>query len=177
MLQQQINAIVRNVPNFPIQGILFKDITPIFLHPQICTEIVEFLAQQATQYEKIDAVAGVESRGFLFGILLAQKLNVPFHLIRKKGKLPGETVQYTYNLEYGSATIEMHKGFVKKGQRVLIHDDVLATGGTAAASASLIEMEGGIVSGFSFLIELNALHGRKILSKNFSNIHSLVQYN
>lgn len=176
MLQQRINEIVRNVPNFPIEGILFKDITPIFLYPDICNEIAEFLAKQAIQHEKIDAVAGVESRGFLFGILLAQKLNVPFHLIRKKGKLPGETVQYTYNLEYGSATIEIHKGFVKNGDKVLIHDDVLATGGTASAAANLIAMEGGIVSGFSFLIELNALNGRKILSENFSNVFSMIQY-
>lgn len=176
MLEKRINEVVRTVPDFPEKGIMFKDITPIFLHPDLCNEIAEALANAALKIGEINAVAGVESRGFLFGILLAQKLNVPFHLIRKKGKLPGETIQHTYHLEYGSATIEIHKGFIKNNERVLIHDDVLATGGTAFAAAELVEKEGGIVAGFSFLIELAFLEGRKNLQQKQPNIFSIVRY-
>ena len=176
MLQNRINEIVRTIPDFPQKGILFKDITPVFLYPELCNEIVETLAAEALKNGTVDAIAGVESRGFLFGILLAQKLSVPFHLIRKKGKLPGETIQHTYQLEYGSATIELHKGFVKPNQHILIHDDVLATGGTAAAAAALIAQEGGIVSGYSFLIELSFLNGRKLLAEKQPNIFSLIRY-
>lgn len=177
MLQNQINQLVRDVPNFPKEGILFKDITPLFLHPDVCKGIVENMAENALRLEKkVSAVAGIESRGFLFGMLLAQTLQVPFHLIRKKGKLPGETVEFTYNLEYGTATVEIHKGFVQPADNVLIHDDVLATGGTATAAAELIRMEGGNVAGFTFLMELDFLKGRQIIAPYSPNIYSIMKY-
>jgi adenine phosphoribosyltransferase len=177
MVEKQINDLVRNVPNFPKEGILFKDITPLFLHPKVCKSVVKKMVEQATiSGAKIDAVAGVESRGFLFGILLAQELNVPFHLIRKKGKLPGKTVEFSYQLEYGSATVELHQGFVKANENILIHDDVLATGGTARAAAELIKMEGGNIAGFAFVMELEFLAGKKLIAPYSGNIHSVVSY-
>ncbi len=177
MLEQQINELVRNVPDFPKPGILFKDITPLFLYPDVCKKIVERLAEKMlSNGTKIDAVAGVESRGFLFGILLAQQLDVPFHIIRKKGKLPGKTVEFTYELEYGNATIELHQGFVKPNENVLIHDDVLATGGTARAAAELIKMEGGNIAGFAFVMELDFLKGRDVIRLYSDNVYSLMRY-
>jgi adenine phosphoribosyltransferase len=177
MIEKLINDLVRNVPDFPKAGILFKDITPLFLHPGVCREVVKKMAEQAASSGvKIDAIAGVESRGFLFGIMLAQELNVPFHLIRKKGKLPGKTVEFSYQLEYGSATVELHQGFVKANENVLIHDDVLATGGTARAAAELIKMEGGNVAGFAFVMELAFLDGKKLIEPYSTNIHAVVSY-
>ncbi len=174
-LREEIGKTVRNVPDFPKPGIQFKDITPLLESPELSKEIVsEFF--RLFHDEKIDAVAGVESRGFLYGLPLAMALNVPFIIIRKKGKLPAETVSYSYDLEYGSAEIEMHKGSVKNGMNVLVHDDLLATGGTAAAAAKLIEKEGGIVAGFSFLIELHALKGRDCLSEFKQPVVSLLSY-
>jgi adenine phosphoribosyltransferase len=173
-LQQKIDSAIRNVPNFPKEGIQFKDITPIMQDAQLSKEIVEELASQWKG--KIDAVAGVESRGFLFGFPLAIALNIPFILIRKKGKLPYHTVSYKYDLEYGSAEIEMHLDSVTKGMRVLIHDDLLATGGTALAAAQLIKMQEGVVSGFSFLVELSFLEGKSKLSEHSNNINCLIEY-
>ena len=173
-LQQKIDSAIRNVPNFPKEGIQFKDITPIMQDAQLSKEIVEELASQWKG--KIDAVAGVESRGFLFGFPLAISLNIPFIFIRKKGKLPYHTVSYKYDLEYGSAEIEMHLDSVTKGMRVLIHDDLLATGGTALAAAQLIKMQEGVVSGFSFLVELSFLEGKSKLSKHSNNINCLIEY-
>lgn len=173
-LQQKIDSAIRNVPNFPKEGIQFKDITPIMQDAQLSKEIVEELASQWKG--EIDAVAGVESRGFLFGFPLAIALNIPFILIRKKGKLPYHTVSYKYDLEYGSAEIEMHLDSVTKGMRVLIHDDLLATGGTALAAAQLIKMQEGVVSGFSFLVELSFLEGKSKLSKHSNNINCLIEY-
>jgi len=167
---------IRTIPDFPKPGIQFKDITPILENPVVSRAVV---AEFVKLYKgiKIDAVAGVESRGFLFGLPLAMELNVPFIIVRKKGKLPAETVSYKYDLEYGTAEIEVHKGAIKKGMNVLIHDDLLATGGTAGAVAHLIEMEQGFVVGFSFLIELNDLKGRENLVSFEKPIISLVQYN
>jgi adenine phosphoribosyltransferase len=125
---------------------------------------------------KIDKIAGIESRGFLFGFLLAQYMNKPFVLVRKRGKLPAETIRYAYALEYGNAEIEMHTDAVMPGNNVLIHDDLLATGGTAAASANLVKSAGGIVAGFTFLIELSELKGVESLNSYSRNIHKLVAY-
>lgn len=170
----QIKHTIRDVADFPRTGIVFKDITPLLLNPTLCKDITAALVTNCKQ--PIDAVAGIESRGFLWGVLLAQALNVPFIMIRKKGKLPAHTVAMHYELEYGSATIEVHKGFVKPKMNVLIHDDLLATGGTAYAAAKLIQQEGGVVAGYSFLIELGFLNGRKLLSEATANITSLVVY-
>lgn len=175
-----VNAAIRNsirtIPDFPKPGIQFKDITPILENPVVSRAIVAKFVKLYTGV-KIDAVAGVESRGFLFGLPLAMELNVPFIIVRKKGKLPAKTVSYKYDLEYGSAEIEMHEGAVKKGMNVLVHDDLLATGGTADATARLIESENGRIAGFSFLIELEDLKGREKLVHFDKPIISLVRYN
>jgi adenine phosphoribosyltransferase len=126
--------------------------------------------------EKPDAICAIESRGFFFGMLLANKLNVPFIMVRKKGKLPGEIISESYDLEYGSATIEIQKKAIKKGQKIWIHDDVLATGGTAAAAARLIQKQDAQVLGFTFLMELSFLNGRDYLKSLDVPIESLVLY-
>ena len=162
-LKEKIDQSIRNVPDFPKPGILFKDITPILENAELSKEIVDKFAEDWKG--KIDAIAGVESRGFLFGFPLAMKLGIPFILIRKKGKLPYDTVSYSYDLEYGSAEIEMHVNTVSKGMKVLVHDDLLATGGTAAAASELIKLEGGDIAGFSFLVELAFLEGSKKLNQ------------
>jgi len=174
-LKEKLRQTVRNIPDFPKPGIQFKDITPVLESPVLCRGLImEFF--KLFDGVKIDAVAGIESRGFLFGLPLALELNVPFILMRKKGKLPAETVTYAYNLEYGVAEIEMHKGAVRSGMNVLIHDDLLATGGTACAAAELIKMEGGKVAGFAFLIELSQLAGRLRLVDYDKPIVSLLEY-
>lgn len=173
-LNDRIDRAIRNVPDFPKPGIQFKDISPILEDPKLSEEIISAFADHWEG--KIDAVAGVESRGFLFGFPLAMKLNIPFILIRKKGKLPYKTVSHKYDLEYGSAEIEMHVDTVKKGMKVLVHDDLLATGGTAGATAELIRKEGGIVGGFSFLVELEFLEGADKLHAYSDNVHSIIKY-
>lgn len=175
MLEQKVKNTIRDVPDFPKPGILFKDITPVFQNPILCDEITTHLAN-TFRSQKIDIVAGIESRGFLFGFTLAQKLGVPFVLIRKAGKLPYKKISQSYDLEYGSATIEMHIDAIQKGQRVLIHDDLLATGGTAEAAAQLIQKQEGILVGFAFVIELSFLEGRKMLDKYNTEVWSLVTY-
>jgi adenine phosphoribosyltransferase len=161
-LEEEIKATIVDVVDFPKPGIIYKDITPIFENPKLSQRIVEAL-YEVYKDQKIDAVTGLESRGFLFGMPLAVRLGVPFILIRKKKKLPREVYSVSYQLEYGESTVEMHTDAVKPGQRVLIHDDVLATGGTATAAAQLITMAGGEIAGFSFLTELSFLNGRNAL--------------
>lgn len=173
-LQDKIDQSIRNVPDFPKPGILFKDITPILENHTLSKEIVAAFAAQWKG--KIDAVAGVESRGFLFGFPLAMALDIPFILIRKKGKLPYQTVSHKYDLEYGSAEIEMHLDTVTTGMRVLVHDDLLATGGTAEAAAELIRKEDGFVAGFSFLVALEFLNGNEKLKKYSDDIACLINY-
>lgn len=175
MLQQKIKETIRDVPDFPKEGILFKDITPILHLPSLCTEIVHAFAD-ALSGKKIDAVVGIESRGFLFGFMLANRLNIPFIMVRKAGKLPYKKIAHEYDLEYGSAKIEMHEEEIEKGWNVLIHDDLLATGGTAEAAAKLIAMQGGRVAGFAFLVELDFLNGRERLKQYSDTIISLVNY-
>ena len=175
MLSRKIKETIRDVQDFPKAGILFKDITPIFHNQQLCNEIITEFANHIDE-RKINAIIGVESRGFLFGFALANKLNVPFILVRKAGKLPYKTISYEYELEYGSAKVEMQENEIQPGWNVIIHDDLLATGGTAEAAAKLVEMQGGKVAGFDFVIELNFLKGRERLAKYSSNIFSLVNY-
>lgn len=162
-LVAKLEQTIENIPNFPKEGIQFKDITPIFLQPKLYEEAVEEMANMSR--EKVDVVCGIESRGYIFGIAIAVKLGVPFVLIRKKGKLPPPFIGEKYDLEYGTAEIEMKTEQIKEGQRVLIHDDLLATGGTAAAAARLVQRQGGKVTQFSFLIELNGLGGRQKLEQ------------
>ncbi len=163
---------VREVPDFPSPGILFKDINPVLAMPELCTQIVEHLADRYRS-ENLNAIVGIESRGFYFGIALAMKLNVPFIPVRKKGKLPGEVLSTSYDLEYGSAEVEIQKDMIHSGDRVLVHDDVLATGGTAMAAAELVKKSGGEVIGFNFLIALSFLKGEEKLNAVSSNIYNL----
>ncbi len=174
-LRDELRKTIRNIPDFPSQGIQFKDITPILESPVLTRGLIDEFVKR---YEgvKIDAIAGVESRGFLFGVPLAMELNVPFIMVRKKGKLPGETVSHKYVLEYGSAEIEIHKGVIKSGMNILVHDDLLATGGTACATAELVKKEGGNLAGFAFLIELSSLNGRKKLLEYDEPIISILTY-
>ena len=174
-LEERLRLAIRDVPDFPKQGILFRDITPVMEDPELNRAVVDSFLR-AHQDQHIDAIAGIESRGFLYGMPLALQLGIPFITVRKKGKLPHRTVSFKYDLEYGSAEIEMHVDVVKPGMRVLVHDDLLATGGTAAATAELVRMQGGKVAGFSFLIELSALGGVERLEPFGADITRLVTY-
>jgi len=154
-----LTALIRDIPDHPEPGIVFKDITPLLAHGDGLAATVEALAAPWRD-TRIDAVVGIEARGFILGAPVALALGVGFVPIRKAGKLPGATMQETYGLEYGTDTIEIHADAVEPGQHVLVLDDVLATGGTAAAAGSLIERLGATVAGYGFLIELGFLEGR-----------------
>lgn len=173
-LIDRLNSTIENIPDFPKPGIQFKDITPVFLDPKLYEDVIADFA--AFSKGKIDAVCGIESRGYLFGIAIAVALEVPFILIRKKGKLPPPFVGEKYDLEYGSSEIEMREGQLKPGQRVLIHDDLLATGGTTEAAARLVEKQGGKVAQFSFLIALEGLNGEEKLKKFGAETYSILSY-
>ena len=158
-LQQRFEDAVVDVPDFPKPGVVFKDLNGVWRDPVLCRDVVAAIAEEAKALG-IEAVAGIESRGFLMGMPLALALGVPFIMVRKAGKLPGTVLREEYALEYGEAAIEVQSGAVQQGQRVLVHDDVLATGGTAAACGTLVRAAGGEVVGWSFLIELSFLGGR-----------------
>jgi len=175
MISARIKQAIRDVHDFPKPGIVFKDITPILKDPALCIEISNALAEQLKGIE-IDVVAGIESRGFLFGPSLAQLLNVPFVPVRKAGKLPYKTIQQSYDLEYGSAAIECHQDALLSGQRVLIHDDLLATGGTVVAASKLISQLEATVVACSFIISLDFLNGRDRLKPYAQKVFSLVSY-
>ncbi|MES2418473.1 MAG: adenine phosphoribosyltransferase [Bacteroidota bacterium] len=175
MLATKIKQTLRDVHDFPKPGIVFKDITPILKDAVLCSEITAALALQLKDL-KIDVVAGIESRGFLFGLALAQALNVPFVPIRKAGKLPYKTIQQSYNLEYGSATLEVHEDAFEPGQQVLIHDDLLATGGTVVAASLLVQQLKAEIAGYSFLISLDFLNGRERLNAFSEHSSSLVNF-
>lgn len=174
-LEEKVKLVIRDVVDFPKEGIVFKDITPIMLNPELSNEILDHLVDYYKDL-KIDKIAGIESRGFLFGYALAMRLNIPFVLIRKKGKLPYNKISHAYDLEYGSAEIEIHTDAILKGERILIHDDLLATGGSAMAAGELIEKCGGSVVGFNFLIALQFLDGEAKLNAISENIYNLVRY-
>lgn len=174
-LENRIKDTIRDVHNFPKEGIIFKDISTILLDAQLSKDVLEELYLKYKD-QNIEAVAGIESRGFLFGFPLAMKLGVPFIMIRKQGKLPYKKISHEYELEYGRATIEMHTDVVSEGQRILIHDDLLATGGSAQAAAELITRSGGTVAGFDFLVELEFLNGQSKLQSYSDNIRNLVRY-
>ncbi|HIG32635.1 MAG TPA: adenine phosphoribosyltransferase [Flavobacteriales bacterium] len=175
MISDKLDKAIREVPDFPKPGINFKDITTLLLDPALSAEIVAAFVLRL-KYENIDAIVGIESRGFLFGFLLANKMGIPFVPIRKVGKLPGETLKYKYDLEYGSAEVEVHKSDIQKGWNILVHDDLLATGGTACAASELVQQLGAKVVGFSFVISLDFLQGHKKLEKYSKNIISLKNY-
>lgn len=156
---------IRNIPNFPKEGIQFKDITPLLKNPDTL-ELTSQVLARPFRHEDIDYVIGIESRGFLFGTNLAQDLHAGFIPIRKPGKLPADTVSATYALEYGQDTIEMHSDAFHEGARILIHDDLIATGGSAKAATDLVEKLGATVVGYSFIIELADLHGKARLSED-----------
>ena len=174
-LQARLEHTIRTVPDFPKPGILFRDITPVLEDPMLCRAITEGF-RGSLQETPVDAIAGIESRGFLFGMPLAMAMGVPFLTVRKKGKLPWKTVSHRYDLEYGSAEVEMHVDSVKPGMRVLVHDDLLATGGTAAAAAELVRQQGGHLAGFSFLIELSELKGIQRLRPYNARVIALKTY-
>ena len=153
---------IRDIQDFPKEGIMFKDITPLLNDAQARKKSLNLLVS-AVSNQRIDKVIGVESRGFFFGTLLAQELNAGFIPVRKPNKLPYETISVTYDLEYGTDTLEIHADAIQKGDRILIHDDVLATGGTARAVCELVERLGGEIVQCNFLIELTFLNGRSKL--------------
>ena len=175
MIAQQIKQVIRDIPDFPKPGIIFKDITPILKDPQLCMRIVDAFVEQL-KGTRIDAVAGIESRGFLLGLNLATRLGVPFVPVRKAGKLPFTIKQKAYSLEYGTAIIEMHTDSFEPGQHILIHDDLLATGGTALAASELIQEMGGIVAGFSFVVGLGFLNGRERIAPVSDRVVVLAEY-
>jgi adenine phosphoribosyltransferase len=175
MIAQQIKSAIRDIPDFPKEGIIFKDITPILKDPLLCEAIVDAFVEQLKGV-RIDAIVGIESRGFFFGLSLAVRLGVPFVPARKAGKLPFAIRQKSYELEYGTAAIELHSDAFEPGQHVLIHDDLLATGGTALAAAELIQEMGGIVAGFAFVVGLNFLNGRDLITPVSDKVVVLAEY-
>lgn len=155
----KLRAAVRDVPNFPKHGIVFKDITPILVDAQLFRASIDVFLERC-RGQKIDKIVGIDARGFLFGSAVAYELEVGFVPIRKKGKLPFKTESASYSLEYGDADMEMHVDSINAGERIVLIDDLLATGGTSAAAAALIAKVGGILLEAQFLIELEFLHGR-----------------
>ena len=164
---------ITEYPNFPKKGILFRDFSPILKDPSALSLIADEFSKHFHPKD-IDLFAGIESRGFILACVLASRYNKGMIMIRKAGKLPGKTAKLSYTIEYGKDTIEIQKDIIKEGQRILICDDLLATGGTAKASAKLIEKIGGKISGFAFIIELTELNGIKGISKY--DCKSLVKY-
>lgn len=169
-----IQTLIREIPDFPKPGILFRDITPLLQDPEGMRASIDLMAEQVSAYQP-DCIVGIESRGFIFGMPLAYKLGLGFIPVRKPGKLPAAVHQVSYDLEYGQDQIEIHQDALNASQRPLIVDDLLATGGTAAAAAKLIQKTGATIAGFSFLIELTALNGRQKLPTDIP-ITTLLSY-
>ena len=172
---QYVREHVREVPDFPKKGILFLDVTTIVKDAKAFKECIDFLYEQFKD-SRIDYVAGIESRGFIFGAPLACKLNAGFITIRKPNKLPADTIKETYELEYGTDTIEMHSDAVKEGDRVLVIDDLLATGGTALAACNLVKKAGAEVVSSAFIIELDPLKGREKIESTGVSVVSMLNY-
>ena len=168
-----LKRIISEYPNFPKKGILFRDFSPILNNPAAMSFVVEEFSKRFHPGD-VDVFVGIESRGFITASILAQKYNKGMVMLRKAGKLPGKTVKISYTIEYGKAVLEIQKNVLKKDERVVICDDLLATGGTANAAAKLVEKIGAKVTGFTFIIELTGLNGNKKLS-NYKTV-SLVQY-
>jgi adenine phosphoribosyltransferase len=164
---------IREVPDFPKPGILFYDITTLLKDPDAFREVIDRMTDQVKD-SRVDLVVGMESRGFIFSAPLAYQLRAGFVPVRKLGKLPAETIEVEYDLEYGTATLEIHKDAIQPGQRVLIVDDLLATGGTVQGTIELVQRLGGEIAGLSFMVELTGLHGREQLGE--FQIHTLLTY-
>ena len=172
---EEVKSAVRNVPDFPQKGIQFKDITPILQNPELFSSTIDYMVglKKFLKEPTVDVIAGIDARGFIFGAAIANKLGVSFVPIRKKGKLPWDTYEESYDLEYGSNTIEIHKDAFVNNKKVLLVDDLLATGGTAAAAVNLVRKAGGEVVESVFMIELEFLNGR---SKMDCEVRSLITY-
>jgi len=168
-----LRAMIREVPDFPKPGILFYDITTLLREPDAFAAVIDAMAAEVGE-DQVDLVVGMESRGFIFAAPLAVKLGAGFVPVRKLGKLPAETIEVEYALEYGTATLEVHRDAIEPGQRVLIVDDLLATGGTVMGTIELVQRLGGTIAGLSFMVELTALHGREKLGD--FQIHTLLTY-
>jgi adenine phosphoribosyltransferase len=172
-VEVELKAAIRGIPNFPKKGIMFRDITTLWKDGRLLRKTTDILYEHYKR-KKIDAVLGIEARGFVVGAPLALRLGVGFIPLRKVGKLPGETISESYDLEYGTATLEIHKDAVEKGEKILIVDDLVATGGTALAAAKLVEVLRGKVVGFGFVVEIAPLKGRDAL-KGY-DVFSIVKY-
>jgi adenine phosphoribosyltransferase len=173
MTQDQLKSKIRNVPDFPIKGIMFRDITTLVKDPQAFKYVIDTLADRYRD-KKIDQIVGIESRGFIFGGALAHRLGCGFIPARKPGKLPAETIEESYELEYGRTSLQLHIDSLNKGDRIVIIDDLLATGGTIRATANMVERLGGEILEIAVVVELTFLKGREKL-KNYS-IYSMVDY-
>lgn len=171
--RKTVDALIRDIPDYPQQGIVFKDLTPVLAAPEALEQGVQAMIEPYRS-AGVDRVVGIEARGFLFGVPAALELGAGFVPARKPGKLPHETLSVSYELEYGTGTLEIHVDGIQKGQRVLIVDDLLATGGTADAARQLVTAAGAEIVGFSFLVELDFLNGRSRLDG--ARIESLVRY-
>lgn len=172
-MSQDFSQYITDIPDFPKEGVLFRDITSLLNHPQALRDAVDAMAELA-KAEGAEAIAGMESRGFLFGVPVAYILGLPFVPIRKAGKLPRATYAQDYELEYGLATLEIHQDDLQAGTKVVLIDDLIATGGTAAAAAHLVEKAGAEVAGFVFMLELTELHGREAIGDY--KVQSLLAY-
>lgn len=170
---EELKKYIRSIPDYPKKGIIFRDITTLLKEPEAVEKVIDTIVKYFKD-SKVDKVVGIESRGFILGAILAYKLNAGFIPARKPGKLPSATLREEYKLEYGTDAIEIHKDAICEGENVLLHDDLLATGGTANAACKLIENLGGKIVGISFLIELSFLNGREKLKPY--NVHSLIHY-
>lgn len=171
-MKLNLRNFIQAIHNFPKEGIVFRDVSPLLKHPAAFASAIN---QMSEEWEgRIDAIAALDARGFIFGGPLAIKMGLPIVMLRKKGKLPGDTISVSYDLEYGSATLEVQRGSFEKGSRVLIIDDLLATGGTARAACELVNVSGAQVSGCAFVVELGGLEGRKLLGGH--PIQALVSY-
>jgi len=173
MSVESIKNSIRDIPDFPQKGILFRDITPILSNYKVFSEVIDIMEERYMN-SSVTKIVAIESRGFLFGAVLAQRLGIGLVLVRKKGKLPFKTVEASYDLEYGSATVEMHVDSLTDSDSVVIVDDLLATGGTAAAAVELVNKFGSKILGLEFVIELKFLDGRKMLKNE--KVNSIVVY-
>ncbi len=175
MIENKIKSVIQSIPDFPKAGIDYKDIMPIFEDANLCTEITLAFCDQLKKINP-EVIVGIESRGFLFGMLIANKLGIPFVPIRKKGKLPGKTFTVSYDLEYGSAAIEVQASASLANKRIVIHDDLLATGGTVDAVGKLMHQMNAEVVAFAFLINLNLIDYQEKLKPYSNNFITLVNY-